>query len=339
MMPSPSAKGGGADLGKEEVEKKGTRTRLRHLFKRHSDRETKEPLENNGVKSTDQSNLDPKMDDNLSSSQTGDTPAETASREPALQSSPPVPDTSSKLSSNMKPSALWSRAYDNLKHENREMVTEYELLLSTTGEPGQDNNTIAQFDADERKAQMDEIMRAGKKHYDEKAVKYKLFGTEHALEDDIASAVNVVLWGKDWIGEAVKASPEASLAWAGVSAVLPLLTNARRTDESGSNINITHVMPGPENRSKRIKITGPRDEAINRYRDWHCGQVANSGWKQHFHNIARLTFNACLSLEEIFKARESDEKYFVSQKIPHGIVRQWMSMVQDWVAHTTGQGS
>ena len=228
MMPSPSGKGSGSDVGKEEVEKKGTRTRLRHIFKRHSHRETKESLETNVVSSTDRSNLESRRNDNSLSSQTDDIPTPATSHEPALQPSPPIPDASSKLSSNMEPSILWSRAYDNLKHENGEMVTEYELLLSKTGEPGQDINTIAQSDADERKAQMDEIMRAGKKHYDEKAIKYKLFGTEHALEDDIASAVNVVLWGKDWIGEAVKASPEASLAWAGVSAILPFLTNASK---------------------------------------------------------------------------------------------------------------
>jgi len=42
--------------------------------------------------------------------------------------------------------------------------------------------------------------------------------------------VGLVQWAKDWIGEAVKASPEASITWAGVCVVLPLLTNPSAAD-------------------------------------------------------------------------------------------------------------
>ncbi|KAK4233037.1 hypothetical protein C8A03DRAFT_39281, partial [Achaetomium macrosporum] len=50
--------------------------------------------------------------------------------------------------------------------------------------------------------------------------------------DRIAKAAEFALWAKDWIGDAVKASPEASIAWAGVCIVLPLLTNPRTADEA-----------------------------------------------------------------------------------------------------------
>lgn len=41
-----------------------------------------------------------------------------------------------------------------------------------------------------------------------------------------------MLWAKDLIDEAVKASPEASMAWAGVCIILPLLTNPSTADEA-----------------------------------------------------------------------------------------------------------
>jgi ankyrin repeat protein len=45
------------------------------------------------------------------------------------------------------------------------------------------------------------------------------------LPNQIAQAAKLVLWAKGFIDEAVKASPEASMAWAGVCIVIPLLTN------------------------------------------------------------------------------------------------------------------
>jgi hypothetical protein len=40
---------------------------------------------------------------------------------------------------------------------------------------------------------MDEMMNAGQSLIEEKKIKYQFLGKEHGLEDDIASAVNVVL--------------------------------------------------------------------------------------------------------------------------------------------------
>lgn len=40
---------------------------------------------------------------------------------------------------------------------------------------------------------------------------------------------------KDFVGEAVKASPEASLAWAGVCVILPILTNPSAAEQANSD--------------------------------------------------------------------------------------------------------
>lgn len=61
-------------------------------------------------------------------------------------------------------------------------------------------------------------------------IKYHIFGRTFVLKDQITQAVGLVQWAKDWIDEAVKASPEASIAWAGVCVVLPLLTNPSAAD-------------------------------------------------------------------------------------------------------------
>lgn len=62
----------------------------------------------------------------------------------------------------------------------------------------------------------------------------KTQGTD--VQEGLAQAAGWVLSVKNFIGEAVKASPEASLAWAGVCIVLPLLTNphsATQANKSG----------------------------------------------------------------------------------------------------------
>lgn len=42
----------------------------------------------------------------------------------------------------------------------------------------------------------------------------------------------MVLWAKDWIGDAVSASPQASVVWAGLCLVLPLLTSPHTANEA-----------------------------------------------------------------------------------------------------------
>lgn len=61
--------------------------------------------------------------------------------------------------------------------------------------------------------------------------KYAIAGHEFSPRDRLSKAAEIVLWGKTWISEAVKSSPEASIAWAGVSIVLPLLTKAKTAED------------------------------------------------------------------------------------------------------------
>jgi hypothetical protein len=75
----------------------------------------------------------------------------------------------------------------------------------------------------ERRVQLETIVGYGLQRVDEKRTNVK---------DQIAQAAKMILWAKNLIGEAVKACPEASIAWAGVCIILPLLTNPSTADEA-----------------------------------------------------------------------------------------------------------
>lgn len=62
--------------------------------------------------------------------------------------------------------------------------------------------------------------------------KYKIFGWEFLPRDKLDAAANVALSVKEYVEQAVRASPEASIIWAGVCIVLPLLTSPMIADEA-----------------------------------------------------------------------------------------------------------
>jgi ankyrin repeat protein len=65
---------------------------------------------------------------------------------------------------------------------------------------------------------------------DEKATRYRIFGHTYVLKSQIAQVAKVVEQLKGIIGEAVKVSPQASVAWAGICVVIPLLANPSAED-------------------------------------------------------------------------------------------------------------
>lgn len=67
---------------------------------------------------------------------------------------------------------------------------------------------------------------------DEKKIKYHIAGHEFVLQDQIAQAAGLVQGLKDYVGKAVQVSPEASMAWAGVCIILPILTNPSTAEQA-----------------------------------------------------------------------------------------------------------
>ncbi|OPB39838.1 vegetative incompatibility protein het-e-1 [Trichoderma guizhouense] len=87
-------------------------------------------------------------------------------------------------------------------------------------------------DSNERQKQLEDITKRGLQRVDEKQTRYMLFGRQFILKDQVAEAAKFVQNIKTLIDEAVKASPEASLAWAGVCILLPVLTSSSAAEEA-----------------------------------------------------------------------------------------------------------
>ena len=83
-----------------------------------------------------------------------------------------------------------------------------------------------------RKTQLDKIIHQGEERLQQKQICYKIAGHEFNLNEQIAGAAKFLLAAKGLVDEAVKASAEASLIWAGVCIVLPLLTRPSEAKEA-----------------------------------------------------------------------------------------------------------
>jgi len=90
------------------------------------------------------------------------------------------------------------------------------------------------------KAQLEEMAEYGRHRTHKKQIIFRI-GDRILIADVmdlVAKAADFVLWGKDLVDQAVRPSAEASLIWAGVCLVLPLLTYPRLAslaNESGFN--------------------------------------------------------------------------------------------------------
>ncbi|RWA09407.1 hypothetical protein EKO27_g5694 [Xylaria grammica] len=155
----------------------------------------------------------------------------------------PIPASDSSFVHEDPPAiqSLWGRAYDALREENPQLLEKYEKLLSedankanTHHKSSNDETSVQVTPLDDvghdtkrqsQQAQLDAIISKGLQRLEETKTTYTIAGREFVLGDQIAQTAEFVLWAKNLISEAVKQSPEASIAWAGVCMILPLLTN------------------------------------------------------------------------------------------------------------------
>ncbi|KAK1756048.1 hypothetical protein QBC47DRAFT_178875 [Echria macrotheca] len=142
--------------------------------------------------------------------------------------------------------SLWDLAYDALRKEKPDVVEAYETLLADTRPyladassatdledllskaptPADPQNTLPTVGImPSRKQKMEDMIVLGQKHMEDKKIAVKVGRQEFVLQDQIQYVVAGIQLGKDWIDNAVTASPLASAAWAGVCLILPLLTN------------------------------------------------------------------------------------------------------------------
>ncbi|KAL5094967.1 hypothetical protein Trisim1_003575 [Trichoderma cf. simile WF8] len=146
-------------------------------------------------------------------------------------------------SEKMKP-LLWDRAYDDLKKTDGQLVEEYEKLLSTqlqTNTNLHDNtqedtiiakNQINGTDPKIRLEQLNSITSSGLQQLEVGKTKYNVFGREFIPRNQLARSMRFIQNIRTIIDEAVRVSPYASLAWAGVSIILPTFLDTATAEEA-----------------------------------------------------------------------------------------------------------
>ncbi|PWY70108.1 ankyrin repeat protein [Aspergillus eucalypticola CBS 122712] len=138
----------------------------------------------------------------------------------------PVKATDASLSKETpaRDESLWDQAYNKL---DPGLIKKYEELLAKQRQEISEKNDNSCKNGTNRQQDLDLIIEHG-------LHQAKTQRTD--VQEGLAQAADWILSVKDFIEEAVKASPEASLAWAGVCIVLPLLTNpqsAAQANKSG----------------------------------------------------------------------------------------------------------
>ncbi|QPG96741.1 hypothetical protein C2857_005142 [Epichloe festucae Fl1] len=125
-------------------------------------------------------------------------------------------------------SSLWDQAYKSLGENNANSVNEYErLLIRETQEAGLPSDHP-------RQVKLQCIIDRGLERLEKNKTKFNIAGHEFNLSNQIANAASLATWARGLVAEAVKASPEASIAWAGVCLILPLLTSPKTASEANS---------------------------------------------------------------------------------------------------------
>ncbi|KAJ0136869.1 Uncharacterized protein HZ326_20131 [Fusarium oxysporum f. sp. albedinis] len=127
----------------------------------------------------------------------------------------------------MLPGRLWTRAYESVKNDSRELVDAYEKILrrelggfDPAGNPGAEDD---QDDIELPRTQMARLIQAG----------LEKTGREAVAKRQMGEGMRVISSVRDLIGTALKHAPEAAAAWGGVCVLLQVLENPAQ--EAGAN--------------------------------------------------------------------------------------------------------
>lgn len=122
-------------------------------------------------------------------------------------------------------SELWDQAYEDLKVNEEKLMKEYECILfgdagTSLGLVG--NMLLLKSAKTKRKDQMEGILKKKVAEMKENEFKLRFNGKDIPLKDLAKPVLDIVNLADKYITDALSANPYASLAWAGVSLVLPV---------------------------------------------------------------------------------------------------------------------
>ncbi|KAK3950846.1 hypothetical protein QBC32DRAFT_375348 [Pseudoneurospora amorphoporcata] len=182
----------------------------------------------------------------------------------------PAVDTCAAVSPSFKPS-LWDRAYDTLRKDSAQLLEEYETLVSREVQSSDPASNYV-YDPESQKAPEpttplpDDSPRLRRLQLD-KIIDQGLRRTEGRVagcvgSSALASTAEFLSSIKGFITQAVSASPEASVAWAAVCLVLPLLTNHVDAEEANRE-GFTHTIHRMDHYSALEPLVFERDGHLN----------------------------------------------------------------------------
>jgi hypothetical protein len=146
---------------------------------------------------------------------------------PANEKSPPESSKSTTATATDQPHELnrasdvpirelWNLAYEKLREEDAELVQRYETELNVAG------GRAALETKDSRREQMDAVLRGKVDEVTRDAWKLKFGSSEVPIRDLAGPVLSVLDSANDYITGAVNGNPYASIAWSGVSLLLPV---------------------------------------------------------------------------------------------------------------------
>ena len=123
-------------------------------------------------------------------------------------------------------SELWNQAYDDLKRDEEQLVSDYQSVLSSDLAMTMITPTLMIMGSKEERQQQMAALLAGKvEEAKKKTWKLKFGGKEIPVKEVVESVVGIISWADDYISGALSTNPYASIAWGGVSLLLPVSPN------------------------------------------------------------------------------------------------------------------
>ncbi len=116
---------------------------------------------------------------------------------------------------------LWNIAYEKLREEDGELVQQYETALLRPGDLMTSLGSIIGANAN-RRVLMDTLLRSKIEEVQRDAWKLKFGGAEVPVKDLVEPVLRVVSWANEYITDAASGSLYTSVAWFGVSLLLPV---------------------------------------------------------------------------------------------------------------------
>ncbi|KAE9376195.1 hypothetical protein N431DRAFT_404374 [Stipitochalara longipes BDJ] len=150
------------------------------------------------------------------------TPTSTTPRNSQGSAASQAPQTLNKLYSMNE---LWNVAYDELKSKEEKLIEDYEEKLHGDLTTMLGASAVFSGSKIERKDLMRVLLTRKIEEVKENTWKLKFGGHEIPVKDLAEPVAGIIEWADDYISGALSANPYASIAWAGVSLLLPLTLN------------------------------------------------------------------------------------------------------------------